>query len=222
MTARLLDGEALASRIRAEVTDRVARLRDAGVHVGLGTFLVGDDGPSARYVAMKHADCAEVGIHSAHVHLPADVSQAELLDTVRVVNHDARDHSAMRWVGRLGAGVPVWLSAEWLAADFRITTGFVEPHFFAGFSGGPKLVAPGLAGLETVLALHDAARIGHPRATWGVTKGNPVHDDVRAIAAEDAPHVHWFGQTMGGPQFLAFLVQADTWMRSYHVRLVDA
>lgn len=45
---------------------------------------------------------------------------------------------------------------------------------------------------------------------------------VRAIAAEDAPHVHWFGQTMGGPQFLAFLVQADTWMRSYHVRLVDA
>ena len=65
----------------------------------------------------------------------------------------------------------------------RITTGFVEPHFFAGFSGGPKLVAPGLAGLETVLVLHDAARIGDPRATWGVIEGNPVHDDVRAIAA---------------------------------------
>jgi nickel-dependent lactate racemase len=47
----------------------------------------------------------------------------------------------------------------------RITTGFVEPHFFAGFSGGPKLVAPGLAGLETVLTLHDAARIGSPEAT---------------------------------------------------------
>ena len=65
----------------------------------------------------------------------------------------------------------------------RITTGFVEPHFFAGFSGGPKMVAPGLAGLETVLTLHDAARIGLPHARWGVTEGNPIHDDVRAIAA---------------------------------------
>jgi nickel-dependent lactate racemase len=65
----------------------------------------------------------------------------------------------------------------------RITTGFVEPHFFAGFSGGPKMVAPGLAGLETTLTLHDAARIGHPDARWGITQGNPVHDDVRAIAA---------------------------------------
>lgn len=59
----------------------------------------------------------------------------------------------------------------------------MEPHFFAGFSGGPKLVAPGLAGLETVLVLHNAARIADPRATWGIIEGNPVHDDVRAIAA---------------------------------------
>jgi lactate racemase len=65
----------------------------------------------------------------------------------------------------------------------KITTGFVEPHFFAGFSGGPKMVAPGLAGLDTVLTLHDARRIGHPDARWGITEGNPVHDDVRAIAA---------------------------------------
>ncbi len=67
-------------------------------------------------------------------------------------------------------------------ADIRITTGFVEPHFFAGFSGGPKMVAPGLAGLETVLVLHDAVRIAHPNATWGVTEGNPIHEDVREIA----------------------------------------
>ena len=67
-------------------------------------------------------------------------------------------------------------------ADVRITTGFVEPHFFAGFSGGPKMVAPGLAGLETVLVLHDATRIAHPNATWGITEGNPIHDDVREIA----------------------------------------
>jgi nickel-dependent lactate racemase len=98
-----------------------------------------------------------------------------------VVNHDARDSSALTWLGTHGHGVPVWLNRLWVEADFRITTGFVEPHFFAGFSGGPKLVAPGLAGLETVLTLHDASRIGHPQARWGVVEGNPVHDDIRAV-----------------------------------------
>lgn len=105
-----------------------------------------------------------------------------VLDRVRVVNHDARDSGSVRWVGEFGNGVPVWLNRLWVDADVRITTGFVEPHFFAGFSGGPKMVAPGLAALETVLTLHDAARIGHPMATWGVTRGNPIHDDIRAIA----------------------------------------
>jgi nickel-dependent lactate racemase len=107
----------------------------------------------------------------------------EVVDSVRIVNHDARDRQGLTWLGVHGDGVPVWLNREWAEADVRITTGFVEPHFFAGFSGGPKLVAPGLAGLDTVLVLHDAARIGDPRATWGITHGNPVHDDVRAIAA---------------------------------------
>ena len=88
MTAKVLDGEALAAKIRAEVTDRVARLRSAGVHVGLGTILVGDDGPSSRYVAMKHADCAEVGINSVHEHLPATTTQAELESVVARFNPD--------------------------------------------------------------------------------------------------------------------------------------
>lgn len=105
-----------------------------------------------------------------------------VVDSVRIVNHDGTDSSRLVWRGTHGNGVPVWLNREWSEADVRITTGFVEPHFFAGFSGGPKLVAPGLAGLDTVLVLHDASRIGDPRATWGVTQGNPVHDDVRAIA----------------------------------------
>ncbi|MEU4411455.1 nickel-dependent lactate racemase [Streptosporangium sp. NPDC023963] len=105
-----------------------------------------------------------------------------VVDSVRIVNHDARDLASLTYLGRFGKDVPVWLNTAWVEADVRITTGFVEPHFFAGFSGGPKLVAPGLAALETVLTLHDAARIGDPRATWGVIEGNPVHDDVRAIA----------------------------------------
>lgn len=106
----------------------------------------------------------------------------QILQDYRVVNHVARDESSLRHVGTTDSGVEVLMNADWLDCDVRITTGFVEPHFFAGFSGGPKMAAPGLAGLEAVLTLHDAAHIGHPNATWGVTEGNPVHDDVREIA----------------------------------------
>src|SRR6188474_1942810 len=106
----------------------------------------------------------------------------DILASCRVINHNSRDAASLEFVGRTSTGVPVHLNREFLQADVRITTGFVEPHFFAGFSGGPKMVAPGLAGLETVMTLHDATRIGHPLATWGVTEGNPVHDDVREIA----------------------------------------
>jgi len=100
----------------------------------------------------------------------------------RVINHDSRDSASLVYVGKTKTDVPVYLNRAWMNADFKITTGFVEPHFFAGFSGGPKMVAPGLAGLETVLVLHDAQRIAHPNATWGITEGNPIHDDVREIA----------------------------------------
>ena len=103
---------------------------------------------------------------------------------MRVVNHDARDDASLTWLGEHGDGVPVWLNRQWVEADVRITTGFVEPHFFAGFSGGPKLVAPGLAGLETVLTLHDARADRRPAARPGaVIEGNPVHDDIRAVVA---------------------------------------
>ncbi|MSQ33299.1 MAG: nickel-dependent lactate racemase [Dehalococcoidia bacterium] len=112
----------------------------------------------------------------------------DILARYRVVNHDARERGSLVNLGLTGTGVPVLLNREWAEADLRLTTGVVEPHFFAGFSGGPKMVAPGLAGLDTVLALHDAAHIGHPRATWGITEGNPVHDDVREIARTTGVH----------------------------------
>ena len=106
----------------------------------------------------------------------------DVLAQWRVVDHDARDDAGQVDLGMVG-DVPVLLDREWVAADLRITTGFVEPHFFAGFSGGPEDGRPGLAGLATTLELHNARRIGDPRATWGVIEGNPVHDAVRAIAA---------------------------------------
>jgi methylenetetrahydrofolate dehydrogenase (NADP+)/methenyltetrahydrofolate cyclohydrolase len=93
MTARILDGAAVAARVRAEVTDRVARLRAEGIAPGLGTILVGDDTPSERYVALKHADCLEVGIASVHEHLPAETSQEELEAVIRRFNADPAVHA---------------------------------------------------------------------------------------------------------------------------------
>lgn len=106
-----------------------------------------------------------------------------VLDRVSVVQHDCFDRARHSGLGTvLDSDVPVLVETAFLEQDVRITTGFIEPHFFAGFSGGPKMVAPGLAALESVLELHSAARIGHPKATWGIIDGNPIHDAVRAIA----------------------------------------
>jgi len=80
--------------------------------------------------------------------------------------------------------VNVLLNKHWVNADFRITTGFVEPHFFAGFSGGSKLVAPGLAGLKTIMKLHNYKRLNNPNSIWGEVEKNPIQQDVRKIAKE--------------------------------------
>ena len=93
MSAELLDGEKLAARMRMELGDRVARLAAEGISVGLGTVLVGEDAPSERYVAMKHADCAEVGINSHHVKLPADASQRDLDEAIDSFNENPDIHS---------------------------------------------------------------------------------------------------------------------------------
>jgi methylenetetrahydrofolate dehydrogenase (NADP+)/methenyltetrahydrofolate cyclohydrolase len=91
-SARLLDGAVLAERIRADLTRRVADLKAAGITPGLGTILVGDDPASATYVALKHRDCAEVGIVSFGEHLPAATTQAELLATIARFNANPAIH----------------------------------------------------------------------------------------------------------------------------------
>ena len=101
-----------------------------------------------------------------------------------VINHDAFDDATLSDAGETSDGVPITLCNRWLEADLRITLGLVEPHFFAGFSGGPKMVAPGLAGFNTIMQLHNARRIGSPKATWGITEGNPVHDPIREISQQ--------------------------------------
>ncbi len=88
MGAILLDGEPVAARIRFEVAARVAELQADGVTVGLGTVLVGDDVPSQRYVALKHEDCAAVGMYSVGEHLPATATQQEVLEVIAHLNAD--------------------------------------------------------------------------------------------------------------------------------------
>ena len=111
----------------------------------------------------------------------AELVGAEIVARYRIHDHRADDGDHVV-VGEVD-GTPVLLDRRYVEADVRILTGFVEPHFFAGFSGGPKGVCPGLAATATILEAHSPARIADPRATWLVTEGNPVHDFVRAATA---------------------------------------
>ena len=88
MAALTLDGEAVAARIKEELKVRVDALLAAGVTPGLGTVLVGDDGPSANYVAMKHRDCEALGIASFHEHLPSDATADDVLAVIGRFNAD--------------------------------------------------------------------------------------------------------------------------------------
>jgi lactate racemase len=90
-------------------------------------------------------------------------------------------------LGVSSRGHEIWLNRELMACDMKILTGFIEPHFFAGFSGGGKAIMPGMAGQRTVLGNHDAGMIGDPNATWGVTRGNPIWEEVREVALRAGP-----------------------------------
>jgi nickel-dependent lactate racemase len=112
----------------------------------------------------------------------------EVVATVRIVNHNAFDDSSLTHLGRTSYGGEVWINNEYLNADVRIVTGFVEPHFFAGFSGGPKGIVPGVAGIKTIMHLHNARMIGDPRSTWARLEGNPVQGEIREAVALAPPH----------------------------------
>ncbi|UPK76035.1 bifunctional methylenetetrahydrofolate dehydrogenase/methenyltetrahydrofolate cyclohydrolase [Nocardioidaceae bacterium SCSIO 66511] len=92
MTAQILDGKATAAAIKSELRDRVTKLAERGVVPGLGTVLVGDDAASHQYVAGKHRDCAQVGIESIRVDLPATASQSDVEDAVARLNADPSCH----------------------------------------------------------------------------------------------------------------------------------
>jgi nickel-dependent lactate racemase len=111
----------------------------------------------------------------------------EIVDRYRCLQHDAWDDENLVSLGHTSFGHPVRVNRTYLEADVKILTGFIEPHFFAGFSGGPKGVLPSIAGADSVLTNHGAKMVGHPQATWGVTQGNPIWEEMLEVALRTEP-----------------------------------
>lgn len=111
----------------------------------------------------------------------------EIVRQYRVLNHDAEGKDDLIPLGTTRDGTPAWLNRHLVNADVRIITGFIEPHFFAGFSGGPKGIMPGVAGLQTIMSNHGSRNISDPQATFGITRGNRLWEDLRDIALRPGP-----------------------------------
>lgn len=111
----------------------------------------------------------------------------EVVANYRCLNHEPENDAAHEQFGVTRTGAPVLINRHLVQADLRIITGFIEPHFFAGFSGGPKGIMPAVAALKTVQSNHGAHNIGDRRATFGVLDGNPIWEEMRDIALRIGP-----------------------------------
>jgi len=97
---------------------------------------------------------------------------------VQVINHDARDNDSVIRIGYTTKGTPIWLNTVVHESDLIIGDGYIEPHFFAGYTGGGKTILPGVSGFETIKANHGAALIDHPSARAGILDGNPIYEEI--------------------------------------------
>ncbi len=108
----------------------------------------------------------------------------EIFDTYRIENHFGQDLESHTFLGDSPRGVPMWLDSRYVNADLKITTGLIEPHLMAGYSGGRKVICPGIAALETVKVWHGPKFLEHPMADCGFLEGNPVHEENTWIAQQ--------------------------------------
>jgi len=104
------------------------------------------------------------------------VGSDEVYNSFRIENHFARDREAHVDLGVTSQGIPIGIDRRFYEADLKIATGLVEPHFMAGYSGGRKVVAPGVAYQDTILRFHTARILEHPCAASCVMEGNPLHE----------------------------------------------
>jgi nickel-dependent lactate racemase len=157
--------------------------------------------PNARVLPVLLAELEEAGVGHREITLlnalgthrrqtPQELAEMlgpALVSRYRCLQHDAWDEANLVSLGHTRFGHPVRVNRTYLEADVKILTGFIEPHFFAGFSGGPKGVLPSIAGFDSVLTNHGAKMIGHPQATWGVTAGNPIWEEMLEVALKTEP-----------------------------------
>jgi nickel-dependent lactate racemase len=107
---------------------------------------------------------------------------ADIANNYRCLNHHGKVREEHTYLGTTPNGVPAWIDSRYIEADLKITTGLIEPHLMAGYSGGRKLICPGIAGLDTVKIWHGPKFLEHPRADCGIVEGNPVHEENTRIA----------------------------------------
>jgi len=116
----------------------------------------------------------------------ADMLGQEIVERYWIVQHDAWSDDLVE-VAETAAGHRVGVNRAYAEASVRILTGFIEPHFFAGFSGGPKAVLPGITDIDSIMDNHSGEMLADPNATWALTEGNPVWEEMLAVARATAP-----------------------------------
>jgi nickel-dependent lactate racemase len=129
-----------------------------------------------------------IGLHRPNTREElTDLIGREVMDHYRVINHEPHKKELLTYLGKTRFGGDIWINSEYLEASVKILTGFIEPHFFAGFSGGPKAVLPSVSGHDSIMHNHSARMIGHPNATWGITSGNPIFEEMLEVALLTRP-----------------------------------
>ena len=106
----------------------------------------------------------------------------DLKKRLKIVDHNANDMDSLIYLGETSDKVPIYINKHYYQSDLKILTGYVEPHFFFGFSGGRKSIIPGIAGVETIQENHSAENIASPYARFGIYKENPMHANATEIA----------------------------------------
>src|SRR5579862_7148859 len=123
------------------------------------------------------------GLHRAATPEEVDIIVGpQIAADYRVVSHNARAREEHRFIGETRRGTPVYVDERFVSADLHITLGFVEQHLMLGFSGGRKLIVPGLAAQETIKVIHSPRFIREPLATEGSIEGNPLHEELLECA----------------------------------------
>ena len=112
---------------------------------------------------------------------------AEIVSNFRIEQHDAWDDSQLVDLGTTRFGHRAQVNRIYHEATLKILTGFIEPHIFAGYSGGPKAVLPGIAGIDAIMSNHSYAMLNERTASWGITNGNPVWDEISEVAQLTRP-----------------------------------